>query len=40
MHDRHQYALTQWRLKTDLALNAVDLDYLAGTTTETSDASH
>jgi len=40
MHERHQYALTQWRLKTDLALNAADLDYLAGTTTETSDASH
>lgn len=40
MHERHQYSLTQWRLKTDLALNLVDLDYLAGTTTETSDASH
>jgi outer membrane protein, heavy metal efflux system len=40
MHERHQYALTQWRLKTDLALNTADLDYLAATTTETSDASH
>lgn len=40
LHERHQYALTQWRLKTDLALNAADLDYLAGTTTETSDATH
>ncbi len=40
LHERHQYALTQWRLKTDLALSLADLDYLASTTTETSDASH
>ncbi len=39
LHRRHLYALTEWRLKTDLARNAADLDYLA-TTTETADASH
>lgn len=40
LHARHKYALIQWRLKTDLALNRADLDYFAGTTKEASDASH
>lgn len=40
LHQRHQYSLTEWRLKVDLARNAADLDYLADTAGESSDASN